>query len=59
MPWSMPQSSPLTGCQSKPMVLRNPRANTVRRWPSGLMRSSAACSGFVSLQALQLDPTLR
>lgn len=53
----MPHSTSVVGCQPKPMVLRNPRANTERLAPSKLARKSVACSGFVSAQASQLLPT--
>ena len=59
MPWSMPQSSPVRGCQSKPIVLRRPLATIVRVLPSGVMRRSVAFSGLLSLQSLQVLPTLR
>ncbi len=54
----MPHSSPVRGCQPKPMVLRNPVAKIVRDLPSGLARSMVAASVLVSLHALQVDPTL-
>jgi hypothetical protein len=53
----MPQSSFVSGCQPKPMVLRSPRAKTVRSPPSGRIRSRVACSRFVSSQALHELPT--
>ena len=57
MPWSIPQSSPVDGSQSKPMVLRRPAAKIVRLLPSGLARRIVALSGLVSAQALQVEPT--
>ena len=59
MPWSMPQSSPVFGSQSKPMVLRSPAAMMLRRLPSGETRTMVAFSGLFSLQSLQVLPTLR
>ena len=56
MPWSIPQSWPDDGSQSKPMVLRRPAAKIVRLLPSGLARRSVALSGLVSAQALQVEP---
>ena len=56
MPWSKPQSAPVSGCQSKPMVLRRPLAKMVRLLPSGFARRMVALSGLVSAQALQVEP---
>ena len=55
----MPHNSPVAGSQSKPMVLRKPLAKIVRPFPSGSTRSIVACSGLLSLQALQEEPTLK
>jgi hypothetical protein len=54
----MPHNSPVRGCQPKPIVLRRPLAKIERDLPSADARNSVACSGLVSLQALQVEPTL-
>ena len=42
VPWSMPHSSPVCGCQPHPIVLRRPRAYTLRSLPSTRMRLNVA-----------------
>ena len=59
MPWSHPHSSPVAGCQSKPMVWRRPEAKIVRYLPAGVRRRIAALSGLLSLHTLQVEPMPR
>ena len=40
------------------LVVRSPLAKMVRCLPSGVMRRMVAFSGLLSLQTLQVDPTL-
>src|SRR6202789_2635199 len=57
MPLSMPQSSPVFGCQPHPTVSRNPDANTDRLLPSSVARNIVAFSGLGSAHSLHVDPT--
>jgi len=54
----MPHNSPDFGSHAKPIVFRSPLAKIVLLLPSGVDRNKAACSGLVSLHALQDEPTL-
>src|ERR1035438_6416093 len=57
IPLSMPQSSPVFGCQPHPTVSRNPDANTDRALPSRVARNIVAFSGLGSAHSLQVEPT--
>ena len=59
IPWSIPKIAPVSGWNPYPIVFRRPDAKIVREDPSGAMRSIVAFSGFVSAQALHVDPAVR
>ena len=56
-PLSVNQSSRVCGCQSKPTVLRTPRANTSSPEPSGFIRMIVENRSSSRSQTLQGAPT--
>jgi hypothetical protein len=52
---SVNQRSLLPGCQSKPTLLRTPRAHTSKRLPSGAMRATVP-KGSAFMQTLHGAP---